>query len=1119
MKTYFTTPSQSSTKATFKIVIIYFIISILWIFFSDTLIGRLNLSLSTQTTVSIIKGWGFVIITSILLYYLIKKSTGHIFDDYNLFSKNMGTVPVGIAFVSKEGQITFANNNAEKILGLKKELITSRTYNAADWKITSFDGSLFPAEQLPFSIVQRTGNAVNNIEHAIEYVSGRRTLLSINAAPIKDRNNNFDGMISVIEDITDRKRAEAEILKLNRVYAVISQINQAIVHLREKDKLLSEACRVAIEFGKFQMAWIGLVDEETKLVNQVSFAGIEDGYLSKIKKISISDVAEGRGPTGTAIREGRHFVCDDIENDPRMAPWKDEALKRGYRSSIALPIKLFGKVIGAFSLYSSVPHFFDQKEIDLLDEVTGDLTFALEAIEVGEKRKETEHTLIDSEKRYRELFMSHPHPMWIYEVETLKIIDVNESAINSYGYTKDEFTTLTLKDIRPEEDVPLLLNNVKTHNESIQRERTFRHKKKDDTIIHVEISSHNLPPLEDKNYRIVMAIDITEQFKAEEALHESEIKFRNVFENSVDAIGVSKSGIHVFVNPAYLTLFGYANSNELTGKPIIDLIAPSEHTKILDNVKRREIGELSLSCYETRGLRKDGSEFDMDVHVSRYELNNETYTLVILRDITERKHAEEMLHRNEEVLRLFVEHSPASIAMFDCEMKYIVASHRYLIDYDLGEQNVVGRSHYEIFPEIPERWKEIHKRCLSGSSEKCDEDLFPRASGKVDWVRWEIRPWYELQGKIGGIILFSEVITERKRAEEKLLKSEHMLSESQRMGNIGGWSWDLSGPIKWTDETYNLYGVSPKTFTPTVESLINLIHPVDRSTMQQWIEDCAAGKKSDELVFRTLLPDGSIRFLNGRGELIYDAKNKTKLIYGTVQDITERKKAEEEINKSRDELRSLTAHLQTVREEERTNLAREMHDEVGQILTSIKMNLSLMRRQVEDKEKKFHAKELDEEIQSMSKMVDHAVVRVRKMITELRPELLDKLGLIPALEWYVEEYEKETKIKSEFRCDFEELSLDHNVELTIFRIIQEALTNVLKHASAKHVSIDVKKMRDHILVEVFDDGKGITEEEMKEKKSFGLLGMRERANLVGGEIEISGIAGKGTTVRLFIRDF
>ena len=141
-------------------------------------------------------------------------------------------------------------------------------------------------------------------------------------------------------------------------------------------------------------------------------------------------------------------------------------------------------------------------------------------------------------------------------------------------------------------------------------------------------------------------------------------------------------------------------------------------------------------------------------------------------DITDRRRAEAALHDNEERLRLFVEHAPAAVAMFDRDMRYLIVSRRFLSDYRLSSRDVIGRSHYEVFPEIPERWRAVHRRCLAGAVERCDEDPFSRGDGTLDWVRWEIHPWYTSSGSIGGVILFSEVITERKRSIEVLRASE-----------------------------------------------------------------------------------------------------------------------------------------------------------------------------------------------------------------------------------------------------------------------------------------------------------------------------------------------------------
>jgi signal transduction histidine kinase len=228
-------------------------------------------------------------------------------------------------------------------------------------------------------------------------------------------------------------------------------------------------------------------------------------------------------------------------------------------------------------------------------------------------------------------------------------------------------------------------------------------------------------------------------------------------------------------------------------------------------------------------------------------------------------------------------------------------------------------------------------------------------------------------------------------------------------------------------------------------------------------------------------------------------------------EINEHKQTEKELKRSREAMQGLSSHLQSVRECERANVAREIHDELGQILTGLQIDFSnLMIELPQEKET------LIEKGKELAELIDRSIITVQRISEELRPSLLDKLGLAPAIEWHAEEFQNRIGIKCEVTYEADNLVLSWDRSLAIFRIFQEALTNVARHADATLVKTDLKKEKDCLILKVMDNGKGITNREAFSPKSFGIAGMNERALFVGGEFKIDGVMGKGTTITVII---
>lgn len=352
-------------------------------------------------------------------------------------------------------------------------------------------------------------------------------------------------------------------------------------------------------------------------------------------------------------------------------------------------------------------------------------------------------------------------------------------------------------------------------------------------------------------------------------------------------------------------------------------------------------------------------------------------------------------------------------------------------------------------------------------------------------------------------------ITKGKQAERALQESEATLTKAQQIAHLGNWELsDVTHQLNWSDETFRIFGYEPGSVQPSMELFLKSTHPDDTSDLLKAITNAWDTRVPFSRDHRIVMSDNEVRFVHEQAEIMYDSAGKPQKWVGTVQDITASKRAEEELKSSLEQLQQLSKYIEQVRENERIAISRELHDDLGQALTAVKIDLGIIKQKVTDAE-------VVTKINKVSVLVGDTIKTVQRLTSQLRPDIIDDLGLEAAIEWYSSEFSERTGIEVQLNV-CANVTITPGVSLNIFRIFQESLTNIARHSKATAVKIVLSNNEKLINLRISDNGIGITREQRDAKNAFGLISMKERAASLGGTFNIGSEKGKGAVIQLFV---
>ncbi len=717
--------------------------------------------------------------------------------------------------------------------------------------------------------------------------------------------------------------------------------------------------------------------------------------------------------------------------------------------------------------------------------------------------------------QYRELVESLDAIVWRCDPSTMRFTFVSPQAVRILGYELSEWTgdpDFFFRHLHPQ-------GRERVVSFCAERTRALQHHQMEyrmlaadgrlvwlRDIVHVSVEGGR--PVE----LIGVMLDITERKRAEEALRESEGRLAAFMNHSPAVIFIKdQDGRYQYINREFERHTGI-NRSQVLGRFDADFLPAHQ----AEELRAHDLAVLSAGHelqFEETVRSPTGprayivSKFPLEGADGRF-----SGTCGIAFDITERKRAEEARWESDARLSTFMEHSPALMFIKDREGRYLQVNREFELQFGLPREEIVGRTDEEIFePGQAAGYRAADLKVLTtGSALELEEEATYTDGKHINIV--SKFPLRDAQGSISGVCGIAFDITERKRAEKALRESElrfRVLVEGVRDYAI--FMLDPDGRVaSWNSGAERIKGYRTEDVLGRHFSCFYTPEDVAAGLPEAHLADARLHGRAEAEGWR-VRKDGS-RFL--ADVTLTPLRKESGELYGftkVTRDITERRRAEEEIRAHTEQLQALSRRLVETQERERKQLARELHDRVGQSMAALKINLEVFKAQIAGKKSSIDAMRLDDCLQLIEQTVD----MISNLTSELRPPMLDDYGLVAALGWYASLFERRTGIDVSVVPVAESAPrLSAEAEAALFRIAQEAMTNVAKHARARRLRIALRQGAHSVVLRIADDGCGfdIAQTQKRRRASWGMITMRERAQAVGARLKVEAAPGQGTTV-------